>query len=412
MTKLAKHLFFVAFALSFAVWPPLAAQMEPGQWANDLYLVRAHEHPPRLLFLDENNGVRDTVPSAAKAADISISLENLSDTYSFWHNGAVCTMVWSHEKDDAGRRHNRWAFARWQEGEWHYLGNYKTEPGVLLHFFPCDDGRFILISSDRDLDSNNRPDRSPFARASFPEGKTELRVESSIDHGQDELRKYMAGPKCFGLAWSSQVILTEGRATLLNYSTGLYWVFSLEKAALVKAGNIFSKVTPEMAAKGGFSQAVLCANPEKEGTVLVSAVEESFFTTETKNPFDIVNKGTRDGSIKPEEATSELMRLLEERAQRNPHINWYRIHPNGKAEKLGAPPVGAELVRDGEKNLNEVWRPMPDGSVKMGHIREAIFPSRPPEQAEKADQKAEGQEPPPTVKTDEPPPKTEADPKK
>ena len=317
-------------------------------------------------------------------------------------------------------------FSRWSDGEWHYLGEYKIENWGGLNFIPCDDGRFIVIFGSSDLVNNNGLDRSPFARASFPEGKTELRIGASIDHGQDNLRKYMADPKCFCLPCYSNIIMTDSHATILNYETGLYWIFSLEKATLVKAGNIFSKVTPEMAAKGGFSQAVLCARPEKEGTVLVSALEESFFTTETKSPAEIMNEKMEEIRRSGEEFTVEksnemsamYQRLLVERAKANPHIDWYRIHPNGKVEKLGTPPVGGFLVRDGEKNLNEVWRPLPDGSISMGHIREA-FPSRENKSAENTGQKGEGEakgaEPPPDkteAKTAEPPPKTNADTKK
>jgi len=38
--------------LLLAVCAPLAAQMDPGQWANDLYLVR-EVGDKRMLFLDE-----------------------------------------------------------------------------------------------------------------------------------------------------------------------------------------------------------------------------------------------------------------------------------------------------------------------------------------------------------------------
>jgi len=59
--------------------------------------------------------------------------------------------------------------------------------------------------------------------------------------------------------------MTDDHAVPVNGSAGLYWVFSLEKASLVKAGGTFRNVTPEMAAKGGSGQAALRVNPERGG---------------------------------------------------------------------------------------------------------------------------------------------------
>jgi hypothetical protein len=56
---------------------------------------------------------------------------------------------------------------------------------------------------------------------------------------------------------------------------------------------------------------------------------------------------------------------MDEERARNPLVVWYRIHPdNGRLEKLAAPPTGGATHRDSWDN--EHWRPMPDGSVKMG----------------------------------------------
>ena len=87
----------------------------------------------------------------------------------------------------------------------------------------------------------------------------------------------MQDNEVFALAWLSKVVMTPKHATLVNPNTGIFWVFSLEKASLVRAGNVFSKVTPEMVAKGGFPSSILCANPEIDGTVLIAAQDENFF---------------------------------------------------------------------------------------------------------------------------------------
>ena len=215
------------------------------------------------------------------------------------------------------------------------------------------------------MTGNNGPDRTPFVRASFPDGKTDLKIGVPIGHGQDELQKYMQDTEVFALAWSSKVIVTPKHATLVNPNTGLFWVFSLEKASLVKAGNIFRKVTPEMVAKGGFPHPILCVNPEIDGTVLIAAQDENFFVTEAGNAYKEINEMMENTpSISMKKAHEILIGRLKELAQRNPYIIWYRLYPeNGKVEKLSSPPDGAPIVRDGGKNDN--WRPMPDGSVKV-----------------------------------------------
>jgi hypothetical protein len=58
------------------------------------------------------------------------------------------------------------------------------------------------------------------------------------------------------------------------------------------------------------------------------------------------------------------------------YLVWYRIHPeNGRVEKLGVPPIGGAHERAGfwsklwlgmEFWRADEWRPLPDGSVRMG----------------------------------------------
>jgi hypothetical protein len=195
----------------------------------------------------------------------------------------------------------------------------------------------------------------------------EIKLDDTIYHGQDELRGYMSEPEVFRLAFYSNKIKTNTHAVLINKATGLYWVFSLEKATLVRAGNIFSQVTPEMIVKGGFPKAVLCANPEIGGTVLVAAQDEAYFMTEKSNvDKEIIElQKNSPGPISMADLARFVQGREEEISRANPYIVWYRIYPeNGKVEKLSSPPEGGTLLRDGA--TNDVWRPMPDGTVLMG----------------------------------------------
>jgi hypothetical protein len=374
------------------------AQILPGQWVGDLYMVRLGTMDDQLswAFIDERDNVRSVVPGVRQSSDALGLCQGCGGaSLSHWHGGALHTLAGGGEVEEGGKAYRRHAFAKWQDGEWSLLGVFKTSGPELLQALPCDNGRFIAISCFADLFGNGRPDRSPFSRIALREGEDELGMDASIDHGQDDLRKYireepridpsrdngremlryMLEPSCFRLAYESAdaIVMTDGRATLVNRATGLYWVFSTEKATLIKAGCIFKKVTPEMAAKGGFRRAVLCAQPEKSGTVLLSAQDEGMFTAETEDAHreadalyekhEKAPRGVPHQTVDWIEGIRE--RRLEEVKARSPLIVWYRIHPeDGRVERLPAPPEGGASIR--EIQDRDCWRPMPDGSVRMG----------------------------------------------
>jgi hypothetical protein len=374
------------------------AQILPGQWVGDLYLVRLGTTDDQLswAFVDEYDNVNSVIPGVRQSSDVSGLCQGCGgSSFSYWHGDALHTLADGGEVEEDGKTYRRHAFAKWQEGKWSLLGVFKTSGLEMLQALPCDNGRFIAISCFADIFDDGRSDRSPFCRMSLRDGKEELRIDSSIDHGQDDLRKYIReepridpsryngrellryrlGSSCFRLAYESAdaAIMTDGRATLVNRATGLYWVFSTEKATLIKAGCIFKKVTPEMAAKGGFHRAVLCAQPEKSGTVLLSTQDEGMFTVETEDAYkeadalyenhEKMPRGVPHRAIDWIEDIRE--RRLEENKARSPLIVWYRIHPeNGRVERLPAPPEGGTSFREGW--TNDYWRPMPDGSVRMG----------------------------------------------
>ena len=131
-------------------------------------------------------------------------------------------------------------------------------------------------------------------------------------------------------------------------------------------------MTTEMIAKGGFPNAVLCVNPEKDGTVLITTQEEVSFMTESGDLMKEMNELRKNNPGMSETALEDFfVKRKQELANRNPLIAWYRLDPEkGKIERLPIPPPGgAENRRSG---VYDVWRPMPDGSVKM-NWREAAM---------------------------------------
>jgi hypothetical protein len=210
--------------------------------------------------------------------------------------------------------------------------------------------------------------------------------------------------------------MTDKFATLVSTRTGLYWVFSKEKASLVKGGNIFNKITPEHIASGGFEHAVLCVNPEKDGTVLISAQDEDFLTGTvdlTKKILELQRAGIlKFNSLA--KANEWMAQQHQAEDNNSPFIVWYRIYPEtGKVERLSLPPEGGTLHREGSKN--NIWRPMPDGSVKMGEKAvNAIYNEAEQKTIEKADQNADQNADPAADNKEEksqsaaPPPKADA----
>ena len=350
------------------------AQQEPGQWVGDLYLVDLFsEDTFGKTLIDEKNNIHKKIPSIAeRLIDFPIPHKYRSQSYySYWHNDALYALAYGeNEKDEHGSLFTRWTFANWKDDEWHLLGNYKTDTKENLRAIPCDGDRFIVISRNKDLTGDSKLNRSPFHLMSVLSGRKDILLNSSIDHGMDEIRMYMSHPDVFKQGWFSEVIMTDGYATLINYRTGLYWVFSLEKASLVRAGTIFKKVTPEMIANDGFSRAVLCANPEKDGTILISAQDEDYFITETSDAYkEAHDLRKKDPFISNEDVSKILEQRLKEIAEKSPFIVWYRIHPeNGRIEKLSVAPEGGVYFRNIDDLKNDTWRPMPDGSIKMGYF--------------------------------------------
>ena len=353
------------------------AQGEPGQWVGDLY---SYYHSPKapvaskvLVLVDEGGDVEKAIENVIRAEDFPIDRRFLGMTSSLsptWHSGALYELAFSSTavQDREGTISRPYVFAKWQDDEWSFLGIYYAGVREMLKAIPCDNDRFIVISGGSDLTGSTQQDRSPFVLMSAPAGESkQMRIGSSIYHGQDGLQQYMSTGECFKLAWFSSIVMTDSHAILINRNTGLYWVFSKEKANLVRAGSIFSKVTPEVLAAGGFSGfngAILCANPDKDGTVLIAAQDEGYFMSETGDAWEELRELQR---INPGMTVAETNKFLSERrtelAQRNPYIVWYRIYPdNGRVEKLASPPLGGSLSRD--DGSNDLWRPMPDGSVR------------------------------------------------
>jgi hypothetical protein len=297
-------------------------------------------------------------------------------------------------KNEDGTWYRPYKFHKWQDGEWQFLGEYRdpvekigeTEDSVQfsssnLSFYPCDNDRFISVSWSKDLENDKRPDRTPFARFSLRQGKKEVTMDSTIPFGIDGLRDHMHIPGVFEAAANARSIVNGKHATIIHPQTGLYWCFSLEKASLVKAGCIFRGLDEEewlkYLRKRSLRMAVLCAAAEKDGTVLVSALEEVALkgaVVDTWVDQEEMEAATPDMTEKEREKA--FIEQQRKSASGSKYLVWYRIHPeNGRVEKLGVPPIGGAHERAGFWSKlwlgmdfwrADEWRPLPDGSVRMG----------------------------------------------
>ena len=384
---LLTHHFVLSTMFKISLLLSSVAASAQGQWAGDLWLenCRSNVFHSTTVFIDENNKIKKIIPNLAYQKDFSMLCHKTQFSEPLWHNGALYTIT-------EGTMEKNWIFAKWQDGRWHFLGHYKmdyaeTHPEYLddddfekhwkqyhqqynqdMKAIPCGNGRFIAIFWNKNggIDSKSKSKATPFYRMSISP-QQEFTIDKAIDHGQDPLR--MASPDYFNLAHDSSIIMTERHATLLSQETGLYWVFSLKDASLVKAGNIFKEtakmITPEMVAKGGFANSpILCANPERMGTVLISAQDERFFAAETRNFSEEYSELlSKNNPHMPDDEILEKLQypLQKEFANRSPNIVWYRIYPEtGEVERLKVPPPGGSRSRNG---MNDDWRPMPDGWV-------------------------------------------------
>ena len=344
----------------------------PGQWVGDL-LSLAGNTSPEVVLIDEDGVITKRIPTGAPdwtklsgvQADGIKFVEN-----KIWYSDAlyaISGILGIPPKTDAdGNPFREFSFLKWQDDEWHDIGTYRN-PHIrsAIRSIPCDNDRFIAISFGADLAGNTGSRLTPFARMSLNPEKKEVRVHSSIDHDQDDLRMYMSNANCFSIASLSNIIVTGKLATLLSYKTGLFWTFSMETANLKKTGNIFKKMTPEMILNGGLADAVFCAHPEKEGTILISAKPEELFAAD-KYADAMRELRAAHPTMAPADLVALHFRQMIRATEDNPLIDWYRLDPEtGKVEKT-FPPEGAAMLRDGFKN--DFWVPKPDGSVRMGFI--------------------------------------------
>jgi hypothetical protein len=354
------------------------AQNQPGQWVGDKYLIQeGGTYPWKQMFVGEGNEVLQTFPHISEVANFPVPKDDRqwSFTPGLWRNDVLYTVAWGTKKikEKDGTEITRHIFAKWSENEWHFLGEYRTERSEFIRAIPCDDDKFIVITSKKDLTDNKRTDRSPFCRMSVHPNldKKEIKLDASIPFrcAVDGWEKYSSDSEFFKIAANGDVIMTDEYAVVINKRNGLFWIFSLEKASLVRYGAIFKNLTPEIMISGELKNAILRTNPQKDGTILLSALEEADFMTEKRDFSKEANEYFENNpDLTVGEVDEYLASLSKELRGRSPHLVWYQIYPeNGKIEKLSVPPMGAAYVRD--KDKGDDWRPMPDGSVQMGLMR-------------------------------------------
>ena len=366
------------------------AQPTPVQWVGDLLFINNRNNGAYCL-IDENNILKQEIPFVANLTDFPLPQPLRSSEFVCgWHNdGLYAVLSGALEENADGSKFRRNTFAKWQNGEWDILGSFKMtdDPKNIryirnyLKAIPCDNDRFVVISGSTDLKGSYV---TPFARMSLNSATKEIRFDAFIDHGQDEIRDHMSKPEYFRLAgFTSHIIMTDSYATLLNWTTGMYWIFSLEKASLVKSGKIFKSMTVEKIAKVKTSTSVIMsAHPEKDyGTILISSREESAIDAEIDldeemTEFMVKHRvGQPDSTVKYQDYSDLLDKRRKEVARQHPWIVWHRLYPEtGKIEKI-MNPEGAAIERGDEFMKTYFWRPMPDGSVKMGY--ESFDPEKP-----------------------------------
>jgi hypothetical protein len=351
---LFRSLLFLIFALPS---PTLFSQGVPGQWVGGDYLVNANPLFPKAALLDENNKAKKKFPLLSEVPDFPVPAKYLKfQRYVTCFDGTFYTTAFGNiEKEKDGTEIQRFIFAKWEDETWRYIGSLFIRPDV-IQAIPCGNDRFIVISIMDDLTGNHGSDSTPFCRISLKPDKQEFKIERAIPLQMFDFATTVG---------HRFVALTDEYATVINRNTGLYWIFSLEKASLTRTGRLFSKVTDEMIKRGGFEGAIFEAHPEKDGNILISAQDDYLFTTGKSR--DISEELMEMRKSNPNMTQEEVKKFIEmrsnERKDRSPFFVWYRIFPeSGKVEKLSHPPEGGTLLR---KDLY-IWRPMPDGSIKMG----------------------------------------------
>ncbi|MCL1894441.1 MAG: hypothetical protein FWG02_09460 [Holophagaceae bacterium] len=351
---------------------------QPSQWVDKLLMVRhstgstVPDYPGLMevtgsaqVLIDEENSPQKGIPNLEDAPNFPISKRYLSMNMGYyWYDGILYTTAsGSNERNEDGSQFLRWTIAKWEDEEWHCLGYMNTDIATMLMAIPCAEGRFIIFSN-KNLKFENPSDRTPFYRASIPSGKNEFRLDSPIAHGMNEFPSFFSGQSLTNY-FHCQIVMTDEYSTIIDGKTGLFWVFSLEKASLVKAGTIFKSITPEIVANNGYSVSpIFCIQPEKEGTVLMNTENEKVLTDGIGDYYDKL-------LATPNLSVEEILKLHtlrdEDIARQRPFIAWYRLYPeNGRVEKLSMAPEGGIEIK--EKGISFSFRPMLDGSVKMGNI--------------------------------------------
>jgi len=369
MLALLRH-FFAVLLLALI---PLLAQQAPGQWVDDYFMVDTAVATdglgtlsPGKRFLDDNNRVDKIIPSITelKATDFPVERKYLVfATRSFWRNDGLYTCALGPSKTENGIRYSRYTIAKYTDDTWKYVGGFECE-STTITVIPCDNNRFIAITSQRDLTGNKGIDRSPFAVLSV--GQNE-RIK--VSHALPPMYP-MNNPDSFRLPSASSMAVTDRHAVLINPKTGLYWIFSLEKASLTRSGRIFEFITDKMISEGGVAKAVLCVQPEKDGNILISARNKEAILKSGDFDKELTEMITANPDLLPEDTGKMIQKRRIERANKDWQIEWYRINPEkGNVVKLKMPPLGNPAFRDG---TNDLWRPMPDGSVKIGLKPETV----------------------------------------
>lgn len=368
-------------SLALASCLTLSAQVipnQPGQWVPDGFML--HEgFPCTGTIVDASDVIRLKLPSPIqRAPDAPNTMATGIHHPPFWardHYYCVSFRV-IQDKDKAPVQ--RTTLHRFETSGWKELGRLDTKPSVgTIKIIPCDQDRFIAISSKEDMNSAQNPrDRSPFYSLKLRENG-EFVIGSRIDPECEPMGKE---PDWFGLPALSPLIITEDHATLLHRSTGLYWVFSLQNGSLRRSGRMLPEITDEVIRKKEARDAILSQHPMPNQTILCLARAEGAPAGDTESPEKAVEKLMKEHpGMDAKDALRIYTQKKREQLETNPFPRWLALDPEkGTVARLIPPPLGAPDFLDSRKGV--AWRPLPDGNLRYGRVvpkTEAPAPAAP-----------------------------------
>lgn len=348
-----KYIFLILIAFGGCLFA-----QDPGQWVAKGFLFPTGDplHPTGTI-LDGKNRILEQLPSLKAQANAGLALP----ARPFHALGAFHQGLLSRGKE-TGRVVSR--LYRLERDQWQLEAelDYPKDRG-LLRLLPCGENRYLGIST-RDLrEPLPSSGGSPFSLLHRNADNT-LQVGSVIDPKCSELAK---GGSPYGRAGLGKLVFTDHHATLMDLDSGLYWIFRLDKAQLAHHGRLYAKVSDQLLKADQVRKTILGIHPTPDGDLLIMARLEEVVVAGTPDPMKQAQTYLAQPGADPDHGfrlASEGQRQL---VDRNPLVKWFRLDPEtGALKVLPLPPPGGSEVLEAEQGY--AWRPLPDGTLKMGPV--------------------------------------------